>query len=84
MDEKPHWLDTPNNIKLIWRGFLAVLVATVVAEWFVHLHASFEVDALFGFSAWFGFLACIAMIVVAKGLALFLKRTDTYYDAQDD
>ena len=40
----------------------------------------FDIESLFGFHAWFGFLACVAMIGVAKALSLLLKRPDTYYD----
>jgi hypothetical protein len=76
---KPHWLDEPRHVRLLWRGFLAVLVLLVLAELVVHLHPQFAVESVFGFAAWFGFGACAAMIVAAKGLALWLKRPDTYY-----
>lgn len=80
-----HWLDHPANVKRLYRGFLVVLALTVLAELLVHLHPHFGIDALFGFNAWFGFIACLAMIVVAKGLALVLKRPDTYYaDPHDE
>ena len=79
----PHWLDRPKNVRLIWRGFLVVLALTVLAEALVRLHPHFAVESLFGFHAWFGLLSCAAMILVAKGLGLLLKRTDTYY-AEDE
>jgi hypothetical protein len=79
-----HWLDDPAHVKLMWRGFLVVLALTVLAELFVHLHPHFEIESVFGFSAWFGFGACAAMIAVAKGLALVLKRPDTYYGQHDE
>lgn len=81
--ESSHWLDEPRNVKRLWRGFLVVLALTVMAELLVHLHPHFEIEALFGFSAWFGFMACAAMIVVAKALALVLERPDTYYGKRD-
>lgn len=79
-----HWLDEPRSVKLLWRLFLAVLVLTVLAELAVAMHPHFEIESLFGFHAWFGFIACAAMIVVAKGLALLLKRPDTYYGKHDE
>ncbi|HSN80014.1 MAG TPA: hypothetical protein VLR44_06510 [Rhodoferax sp.] len=84
MDEKTHWLDQPRNIKLLWRGFLLVLVLTVLAEFLVPMHPHFAIESIFGFNAWYGFLVCALMIVVAKGLALFLKRPDTYYGKDND
>lgn len=79
-----HWLDEPSHVRLLWRLFLVVLALTVLAELVVHLHPHFEVDAVFGFHAAFGFMACAAMIVVAKALALLLKRPDSYYGRRDD
>ena len=40
----------------------------------------FGVDGWFGFGAAFGFLSCLAMVLFAKGLGIFLKRKDSYYD----
>ena len=82
--EKPHWLDEPRHVKRLWRAFLAVLALTVGAELLVHLHPHFEIESVFGFNAWFGFMVCAAMIVVAKALALVLKRPDTYSGKRDD
>ncbi len=82
--ESSHWLDEPRNVKRLWRGFLVVLALTVGAELLVHLHPHFEIESVFGFNAWFGFMACAAMIAVAKALALVLKRVDTYYGKRDE
>ena len=79
---RSHWLDEPKNIKLLWRGFLVVLALTVVAEFFVDLHPHFEIEGLFGFNAAYGFIVCILMIVVAKGMGIFLKRADTCYEKE--
>jgi len=77
-----HWLDEPRNVRLLWRLFLAVLALTVLVELLVDLHPHFAVEGLFGFHAWFGLLACAAMIVVAKALGVLLKRPDSYYDGE--
>jgi hypothetical protein len=84
MKHEPHWLDEPRNVKRLWLGFLFLLALTVLAQLVVHLHPHFEIESVFGFHAWFGFLACAAMIVAAKALALLLKRPDTYYGKRDD
>lgn len=80
----PHWLDEPRHVKWLWRGFLAVLALTVVAELWVQLQPHFEIESVFGFSAWYGFGACAVMIVVAKALAMLFKRPDNYYSKRDD
>lgn len=78
--ETPHWLDRPANVKRLWRGYLVVLALTVAAPGLVAMHPHFDIEAVFGFNAWFGFASCAAMIGVAKLLALVLKRPDTYYE----
>ncbi|MEO7056257.1 MAG: hypothetical protein ABI281_09950 [Caldimonas sp.] len=77
--ETPSWLDKPRNVKRLWRGFLVVLALTVLAELVIELHPVFAIESLFAFNAWFGFLACALMILVARALGLLLKRRDDYY-----
>jgi hypothetical protein len=77
-----HWLDEPRNLRLLWRLFLAVLALTVLVELLIDLHPHFVVEGLFGFHAWFGLLACAAMILVAKALGVLLKRRDSYYSGE--
>jgi hypothetical protein len=78
-----HWLFRPRTIRLLWVVFALVLAATVVAERFVPHEAHFWYEGLFGFGAWYGFLACAGLILVAKALGLVLKRPDDYYDDGD-
>ena len=64
---------------MLWRIFSAVLVLSVLAQFFVESHPHFTPERLFGWNALYGFLACAALIVVARALGLFLKRRDDYY-----
>ena len=84
MPPREHWLDEPRNVKKLWRGFLVVLALTVIAEFFVDLHPHFAIESLFGFSAAYGLVTCLLMIVAAKGLGLLIKRPDTYYSKEED
>ncbi len=84
MNQRPHWLDQPKNHRKLWIGFLLVLLATVLVEWVWPIHGHFAIESLTGFNALYGFITCALMIAVAKGLALLLKRPDTYYDDADD
>jgi hypothetical protein len=77
-----HWLVRPTTIRWLWRIFIAVLAATVAAGLFVHEHLA-GIAGTFGFAAWFGFLACAALILAAKAIGALLKRPDTYYDEPD-
>ena len=75
-----HWLVRPKNIKLLWRGFLGILALTVLAELLAHMHPHFGIDGIFGFHAFFGFIACVVLILGSKAIGTFLKRPDSYYD----
>lgn len=81
---KPPWLSRPGSIRTLWRVFVAVLALTVAAQLLVHVHGNFHVDGWFAFSAIYGFLACVVMVLFAKLLGLVLNRRDTYYQEQDD
>jgi hypothetical protein len=80
MSEQKHWLVRPDTIRLLWIGFILILLITVFPDFFIHQHADFGVEGSFGFYAWYGFFTCVAMIIGAKILGIFLKRKDTYYD----
>lgn len=65
---------------MLWVVFIAVLALTVIADFFIEHHASFGIDGTIGFYAWYGFLSCVVLVAVSKGLGVFLKRPDDYYD----
>lgn len=67
-------------IRRLWAAFIAVLALTVLAQFAVEMHPHFAIERLFAFNALYGFLACAALILVAKALGLLLKRKDDYYD----
>ena len=75
-----HWLVRPTTIRWIWRVSIVVLALTVLAQLVFPVKGYFAVDGWLGFGAVYGFLACVVMVIVAKGLGLFLKRDQHYYD----
>jgi hypothetical protein len=81
-----HWLTRASTIRLLWIGFIVVLALTVLAGNWMAEEPHFEIEGLFAFNAWYGFLVCAAMILAAKALGVLLKRRDTYYEerAGDD
>lgn len=83
MKMQRHWLTRPATVRRLWQLFIAVLALTLLAELLVRHDVHFSVERLFGFNAAFGFLACAALIVLAKGLGVLLKRPDDYYDEHD-
>ncbi len=77
---KAPWLRRPVTIRRLWIAFWIVLAAVVLAEPLVHRHALFGIEGIFGFHAWYGFAACVALVLLARLLGFVFKRPDTYYD----
>ncbi|MBL1141043.1 MAG: hypothetical protein HND53_03345 [Proteobacteria bacterium] len=75
-----NWFYRKSSIKKLWISAIIILVLTILAEIFVTLHPHFEIEGLFGFHAFYGFLTCVAMVIFAKVLGYLIKRKDDYYD----
>jgi ABC-type transport system involved in cytochrome c biogenesis permease subunit len=75
-----HWLARPRTIPLLWVVFGVILTALLLADLVIQHHPLFGLDETFGFGAWFGFAACVVLVLLAKMLGAILKRPDTYYD----
>ena len=83
MTETPknsHWLVRPSTIRRLWWVFGIVLASTVIAQLVFGVKGYFGVDGWIGFGGLFGFLACLAMVLIAKGLGLILKRSEDHYN----
>ncbi|HPQ97659.1 MAG: hypothetical protein KDI44_05430 [Thiothrix sp.] len=82
---RKHGLSHAENLLRFRKIWIGVLLLVLLPEFFVHHHAYFEaqgihIDASWGFHAWFGFLACVLLVLIARVLGFFLKRKDDYYD----
>lgn len=58
---------------------MAILALTVLAELLVEKHPHFDAERFFGIYALYGFLACAALILIAKAIGVVLKRPDSHY-----
>ena len=79
-DDK-RWLDDPANVRRIVWALCAVCAILFVADGFYDKHPHFAAEGIFGFYALFGFVMCVALVLVAKWLRSFLMRDEDYYDA---
>jgi hypothetical protein len=74
-----HWLTRPGTVRLLWWIFGVVLGLTVLLQLAVPVKGKFALESTFAFGAWYGFGACVAMVLVARVLGWWLKRPDDYY-----
>lgn len=71
-----------NNAKTLERIAYVILALTVVLDLFIPRdHVYFFWDDIPGFSAVYGFISCIVIIIVSKALGHYwLSRPEDYYD----
>ncbi len=75
-----HWLVKPGTIKLMWVLGIVLLGFVTWLGTTVHPHSKFGIEGTIAFYSWYGFITCVAMVIFAKFLGLFLSKKDTYYD----
>lgn len=78
--EPKGFLDSRRNVDLIVYALYAVSLALFAADYVVHKHSPFEIEHVFGFYAIYGFVGCVALVLIAKGLRVLLMRPEDYYD----
>lgn len=65
---------------IMFRILCVLCVIVVAADFFYDKHAYFAWERWIGFHGWFGFVACVALVLAAKQLRKLLKRPEDYYD----
>ena len=86
MDEKSHppekayWLDHPGNVDRLVHRFYVVCAFLLAIDVFVPKHGRFAIEHVYGFYGVFGFVACVALVLIAKQLRRVLMRPEDYYD----
>ena len=83
MPEKKHIFGDPRNFRRVLWVFLATCGFLFIADFIFHRHVVHPWEALWGFYALFGFVACVVLVLVAKGMRKYLMRKEDYYDDDD-
>ena len=61
-------------------GLVGVCVILISLDLVLHRHVSHPWEAMFGFYAVYGFVACVLLVLLAKGMRKVLIRKEDYYD----
>ncbi len=80
MANKSGWFDKKENLVLFLRIFYASLVVLLVLDLFVVKHPYFGFDGAPSFSAAYGFISCVLLVLIAKVLRVLLMREENHYD----
>jgi hypothetical protein len=75
-----YWLDDPANVRKVYLALWIFGIGWLVPDFFLHKHEDVDFAAWIGFYAAYGFFACIALVLTAKGLRRLLMRSEDYYD----
>lgn len=78
--EKPGWLDRPENVNRIVYALYAACVLLLLLEVVTPRKSAFTFEAWPGFYAWFGFAACVGLVIAAKLFRRLVMRAEDYYD----
>lgn len=84
MKRERNIFDKPENVKRLLWGFYAALVVLVLLDGIIHKHAEFPWQGQFGFFATYGFVSCVALIFIAKGLRRLIRRDEDYYERSEE
>jgi len=78
--EQQDFFDKPKNIGKMLKIFYALCVVLVVMDFVVHRHIYHSWENIPAFYAIYGFVGCVALVVVAKAMRKVLMKEEDYYD----
>lgn len=79
-DQKEYFFDKPENVKWTLRGFYIICVLLVAIDFIIHRHITMAWEKIPAFYAMYGFMACVALVIIAKKLRKMVMRKENYYD----
>ena len=74
------FLDSRQNRARLRKYFYFSLLMILIVDIFVPKHGHFPWEDAYAFYAVYGFIGCVSLIFIAKGLRWLVKRTENYYD----
>ena len=77
--ERKYSLDDRRKVDKIFYGLALVCAGLFLADFFYHKHVNFKFENWFGFFAWYGFVCCIVLVLLARQMRKLLKRDEDYY-----
>lgn len=81
--DKRHLFDNPANVRRLLQGLYVLCGLLLALDLVIHRHVSHAWEALPGFYALYGFVGCVLLVLIAKGLRRLLMRPANYYDATE-
>ena len=77
--EPEHWLARKSTIRNLWIVSVVLLILLTLLDLVIEKDGHFGFENSFGFGSWYGFVACLVLVLFSKALGQVLKRRDAYY-----
>ena len=77
--QKTHLFDDPKNVTRLIRLLSAICAMLFALDFILVRHGSHPLDSSPGFYAFYGFVACVLLVIIAKWLRVVLMRPENYY-----
>ena len=81
---RTHVFDNPRNVRRVVRGLVAACAVLLGLDAVVHRHAVHPWESFFGFHAFYGFLACVLLVLLAREMRKLVMREERYYEEPGD
>lgn len=72
--------DDPKNGQRVLNALFISLVLLLIVDFFISKHTYFPWEGAPNFHAVYGFVACVFLVFVARGMRWFILREEDYYD----
>ena len=79
-DADTPWLERPGSVNKIVIALCVVCALLFIADAFYKKKTHFDFENWFGFYALYGLVMCVALVLAAKVMRIFLMRDEDYYD----
>ena len=82
-DEKVYFFDKPENVNKVLKVFYIICGLLFALDFIVHRHIYMSLEKIPAFYAFYGFVACVLLVLVAKEMRKLLMRKEDYYDVDE-
>ncbi|MEN8170548.1 MAG: hypothetical protein ABFS08_10025 [Pseudomonadota bacterium] len=79
-DKEAHIFDNHRNVERLLKGFYAVCIILVIADFIIHRHTTMAWEKIPAFYAVYGFVAYVLLVVLSNILRKLVMRKENYYD----
>ncbi|AQS35697.1 hypothetical protein Sps_00493 [Shewanella psychrophila] len=78
--KKKHIFDEVKNVKRLLNCLYVCCALLLILDFVIHRHVSHHWERLWAFYPIYGFLGCVALVLVASWMRRFLMRGQDYYN----